>query len=398
MKTRRLTLATLVATLVAAAVVTRADDLPEEFEVHFELKLLGRHSVWGRRVALDMWAGGRLLMRAAPASASSVRYELLRPLEDPWVFRWYDAKDEVKLGAAVSVPEPRGHPYGALREVLEPLARDRYAEWWDADRVEPTAPRQPAWSARADRFWAERHRGEGRIRDPLHRDPVYPFHVLGDPTGRFVFETRPDGAVITAAIRDRMSEPWLPGGWSDWLTGKRREGYGYWETGPRPPWEPATYPALAAALRLLGWSCLGDGGAAGTCRVADGDGPVDLAARLRGVVEILNPRLAGKIDWRDTTPFEVESVVVKGRVLDVVAASPERALDEKSGTRYRMWRFTRVERPPGRVLQDELLALVEDTERGTIKLWLRIGYRPFDGTATTSGTPPERSGAPDRPR
>ena len=225
----------------------------EEVELHFEMKLLLRDRVMFRRVAVDQWAGGVLRMARRPAGGGSSRYTLSAVIEDPWTFRWYPTKDEAKLGAAVAVEQPTGHPYGSLEPLLLPLAREKHRLWWADDRVEATAARSPPWSDDADSFWAERHRAEEQEKDPLHPDAVYPFHVLGDVAGRVVFAVRPDGAVDLESIRETACRPWLERGWQEWIAGRGRAGYGYWEE-RRPDWEPRTYETLAAALRLLAWS------------------------------------------------------------------------------------------------------------------------------------------------
>ncbi|NIM62427.1 MAG: hypothetical protein GTO30_12505, partial [Acidobacteria bacterium] len=216
----------------------------DEIELFYEVKLLVRQSAWGRSVQLDQWTGGRVRMTGSPARDGATAYTLTEVLESPWTFRWYPTKDEVKLGAAVWVERPAGHPYDAVAPELEALARDKYALWWDADS--PVAG--PLWSEQSGRFWSRVHAGETDDKDALPADPTYGFHVLGPLDGRFGFKLR-DGVVVE--VGEWMSTPWLPDGWARALDGEPVTGYGYWER-KRPHWEPRTYETFAAALTLLG--------------------------------------------------------------------------------------------------------------------------------------------------
>ncbi|MCP3981924.1 MAG: hypothetical protein GY716_21690 [bacterium] len=368
----------LAALSVVAETPPVAAEGAERTELYFELKLQLRAG----RAKLDQWAGGRLLLQRTRAGGVD-RMRLIRPLEDPWTLRWYPTKDEVKLGAAVWVDAPSGHPYGALAERLTAQAERRYRQWSGGERVERTAPVEPRWRERTDRFWAARHRNE-RL-DPLHEDPVYPFHVLGDPSGRLAFAVERDGSLRHGSVSETMTRPWLASGWSRWIAGERSAGYGFWE-GERPDWEPRTYETLAAALETLGWSPYPEAGTAsepGTrfFVMAHGRGDDSWLAQLIRVVETLVPRAAGRFDWSS-------SPVVRFRVVD---STPSRlAVTGDSGwhatlggatTRYRVWRHAAQRREARSTERDELQVLLERRESDPFKVWLKVGYRPFDESA-----------------
>lgn len=337
-------------------------------ELYFELKLLYRGRRFFRRVEIDQWAGGRLLMRResheGADGVAETRLSLLRPLEDPWTFRWYPTRHEVKLGAAVWVPRPEGDAYGALATRLEPAARERYRRWWRDDLVRRTAPEVPSWASAAERFWADRHRDEASVKDPLHEHPVYPFHVLGDARDRFIVRLDPRGVPVPGGIVETMSEPWLPDGWRSWQAGGRPAGYGYWGR-DRPAWEPRTYPAMAAALGLLGWSPWDE--ATPTS---------DLLAQASLVVATLLPRTAGQMSWSGSPVMTFTSRDDDGRVTSLRGESgPTRATSDPRIV-YRAWRYLRVDHGDGRVEQDELQLLLTLDDGADVKLWLVIGYGP----------------------
>ena len=281
-------------------------------EVHFEVKLLVRDRVWGRRVEVDQWSGGRLLLSGSPAAEDGRSvFRIARVLEDPWTFRWYPTRDEVKLGAAVHRVTAAGSPYDTLASLLEPLAREKYALWWDADEPVPGPP----WASEGGRFWAERHATEENGKDPLPEHSTYPFHVLGPLEDRFEVTLR-DGAF--ERVSQRMTQPWLPDGWARSLAGEPVEGYGYWNP-KRPHWEPRTYETFTEALRLL----------------APGDSDMD--ERVKRLLRAMQPRIRGL-----------------GRL-------------QREGLRTRTWR----DEGDGRELQ--LLVDAPGDER--FKLWVRVGYR-----------------------
>jgi hypothetical protein len=301
--------------LLASAAAAPSDSAvpPPELEVYFEIKLLVRERVRGRPVQVDQWSGGRVRMVGKRTSDGGMVYRIAEILESPWTFRWYPLKDEVKLGAAVWVEHPEGHPYGALAPRLEARARSKFELWWDADPAVPG----PSWSDESGRFWARRHADELDRKDPLPEHPTYPFHVLGPLDDRFGFTLR-DGAV--ESIVERMSGPWLPNGWSEARDGEPVEGYGFWER-KRPRWEPRTYETFAAALALLG---------------SPGSDSADPTDGLMGVLSAMQPIAArlGRGELRD--PLE--------------------------------WR----NREEG---SDEVQILVQDRDLDAFKAWVRVGYR-----------------------
>jgi hypothetical protein len=355
-------------------------------ELYFEFKLLFRGAGLGRSAGVDQWAGGRLLMelrRAAGADDEpSWSLELIGPLEDPWTFRWYPGRDEAKLGAAVSVVEPQGDPYHSLARLLEPQVRERYRLWWRDDSVGATAPHAPSWRARTDSFWSDQHRSEEQEKDPLPADAVYPFYVLGDPRGRFGARVEANGRLVGDSIHDRMSRPWLPQGWHESLSGRPVEGYGYWER-KRPRWEPATYQALAAALRLLAWPCLNERTDQGIYELlvepAEDRSPevsgADLPERLADVITVLQPRAAGRLDWHGGTPMRFRVLSSSAEQVVVVGESDTLSFVGKPDLRYRVWRYFRHDPVAARPEHDELQMLVERISGPATKAWIKIGYR-----------------------
>ena len=281
-------------------------------EVHFEVKLLVRDQVWGRRVEIDQWSAGRLRLAPSPGADDSTQvYRIVEVLEDPWTFRWYPVRDEAKLGAAIHLERATGKPYDTLASRLEPLAREKYALWWDADEASPGPP----WSAESGRFWAARHALEQAEKDALPDHPTYPFHVLGPLADRFEVTLR---AGVVERVVERMTAPWLADGWAQSLGGAKVEGYGYWDR-QRPGWEPRTYETFVAALGLLG---------------AD----ADLDAGAQALLRAMQPRAR--------------------------MARPQ----QREGRRTRAWRGD------GAGVR-ELQLLIDSPEDGTFKLWVRVGYR-----------------------
>lgn len=329
-------------------------------EVHFELKLLLRQRRWIGRLALDQWAAGRLLGTWSSAGGGARRFSLVRPLEDPWTFRWYPTKHEVKLGAAVWVDRARGDVYDTLARRLEPRAREAYAGWWDADRVRDTGLPQPDWAGLARRFWARRHRTEVQEKDPLHADPTYPFYVLGPAQGRLTFTVEPGGRLRPDSVVETMTEPWLPHGWEESLAGRTRSGYGFWET-ERPRWEPRTYEALASALALLGWTC------------AEGKSTEALPSLTAAVVETLVPWAEGRFAWETPVRLTCEAERADDGTTTRVARGEQR-LEGSPPLRYRVWRAWRFS-AGRRLVADEVQVLVQDEEE-RLKLWVRVGYGP----------------------
>lgn len=349
--------------------------------LHLEIKLYVRSAGLLRRAAIDQWAGARLLMQSRKDGSVSV-HSLTHPLQDPWTLRWYAALDEVKLGAAVNVVEPHGDPYGSLAGPLTTIANTKYAEWWDGDDlVAPTVNGSPDWIAEAQRFWQQLHRREESAKDELPEHPVYPFHVLGDPLGRFEFRVDASGRVPRNTISDRMSEPWLSNGWNDWLRGDRRPGYGFWES-RQPNWEPRTYPAVAAALGLLDWSPLPaldpEGGlpADGTHYEISLDPAhaFDLPSMLAHVVATLNPQFEHALDWHGALKMTFDSRRTAGAQV-VVGESGEVRLPKEEAITLRVWRYARLDTDRDCWVADELQALVTD-DRDRMKLWIRVGYLP----------------------
>jgi hypothetical protein len=308
----------------------------------------------------------------------SGRFRLLRPLEDPWVFRWYPTTDEAKLGAAVAVAEPIGDPYGALVPDLIPLAKRRHREWWVDDRVADETGALPDWRGRTDAFWAETHRRERDVPPALHDEPVYPFYVLGEPSGRVDFSIDELGRLSPGSIHEAMTQPWLPRGWEDWKEGRHNAGYGYWDR-VRPEWEPRTYPALVAALRLLDWSPLPateatDLDDSGYDRPLPGCG-TDVVGHLIGVAKALNPKLArgpawsGALSLRFRTRADGDSVWLTGD-------SGDRSLSRPEDVSVRVWRHARFDPAAARLRVDELQAIAAADRPDRFKLWVRVGYRP----------------------
>jgi len=366
-----------------------------EVELYFELKLLYRGQRSGRTLAVDDWAGGRLRMRE---SGDRV-YRLLRPLEDPWTFRWYPALGEAKLGGAVWVADPSGDVYDQPAASLIPLAERKYREWWRDDRVRPTAPELPSFFARTENFWAEGHRLERR--DPLHEDPVYPFHVLGDPRDRLRFAVNAGGAVIPGSVVETMTAPWLADGWAQSQAGREVSGYGFWES-KRPHWEPRAYETLAAGLRLLGFSALplDEAGAAPDTS----SGEVDLLGEAAGVVCTLLPRFGGRLGWSGSPEIRLSPLVRNAEFLTLRGESAITPVGGWPAGSYTVFRYTRYDRRLGRIDQDELQLLVAGAGETELKLWIRIGHVRVgaDPAAIKPASPPTDESSdrtsPEQPR
>ena len=349
----------------------------DAFELYFELKLLLRATDADARVGVDQWAGGRLLAELTAADGEDGVggwwLRLVEPIEHPWTFRWYPALHEAKLGAAVSVREPRGDPYRSLAALLTPEAETRYRLWWHDDRVESTAPLRPAFADRCDGFWSAQHRQEESRKDALAPAPVYPFYVLGEPRDRLTVRIDAAGGVVSGSAREQMSEPWLPRGWKDWRNGRREPGYGYWKR-RRPAWEPATYQAFAAALELLAWPP----------KAADGDGvtravPLDLPSAFSRVIGTLQPRAARHLAWSGATSLRFRELDATPGRRAWFAESATLPLEAAAALDHRVWRYVQQEQPSGRPVQDELQLLVESSQGGLLRAWVKIGYRALDG-------------------
>lgn len=297
--------------------------MAELFALEFESKLLIRERSWGRRIEVDQWAGAELLVRRS-AQGDGERYQLQRVLETPWTLRWYPTKGELKLGAVFHVPEPSSDPYGALASRAEPIARAKHALWWRSDP--PIAG--PEWAAESGRFWAQRHGEERATAPPLSEPSTYPFHVLGRLDDRF--EVTVDGG--KTQVEQRMTEPWLRRGWQRWLEGERPDGYGYWGDDARPFWEPSLYESIALAHELF-----------------NSKTDEQLRVTLARLVETMQPRAEGRAErW---------------------------LTDER--LRLRVWRPSDGRR--------EIQLLLDDRGEERRKLFVRIGYRPFDAETNSSG-------------
>jgi len=327
---------------------------PATHQLYFELKLLVRGAAWTRRIAIDQWAGGRLALHETAGGG----LELVVPIEDPWTFRWYPTKHEVKLGAALAVAAPAGDPYETLAARLLPEARRRYALWWDADQVADEGVGLPPWVDRVQRFWHDVHAHEQSEKDPLHDAPTYPFHVLGDAAGRLAFTRSAGGAV--GAIRQHVTTPWLGNaGWRRAAAGEAVAGYGCWES-RRPWWEPRTYETLAAALELLDFETLSGARAVAAPHLAAGAGRV---------VASLLPKYAGRFRWQGAARWETAA----GRGGRVVRETGPLALapDDLVLTAWRATLPGAAGAPP---LADELQLLIEHHDPGRFRYWLRVGY------------------------
>jgi len=322
-------------------------------------------------------------------------WSLIAPIEDPWTFRWYPTLDEVKLGAAVWIEEPTGSAYEQPAAKLTPKATQLYSQWWQDDHILPTAPVRPEWQQQAERFWAERHRSELEEKDELPPRPVYPFHVLGPAADRFGFAVADDGSIDRESIRDEMSVPWLADGWARWLRGERPSGYGYWDR-ERPHWEPNTYPALAAALRLLAWPTLprGTDTASGSGVVHPAEHDVDLLSELTRVTGTLAAKARSRLHWRGSPTVSVRWTIGDDGSLVSIAEADEES-EQGDRLRYRLWRYTRRDAGSRGVTQDELQLLAEGRDPTRLKLWIRIGYQSGSSDAparSPASTPTEPRG------
>ncbi|ANM30984.1 hypothetical protein ABI59_17490 [Acidobacteria bacterium Mor1] len=321
---------------------------PKRIELEFELRLRHRPRGFGPSgKPVDVWAGGRLELAEQPNRRGS--YHLVRTLEDPWVFRWLDFKDEVKLGAQVSVPEPGGHPYGSLAPALEQRARRLHA-CWKGEQCAPVPSifdSYDEWGAR-EAFWG----AADPRRDALHEHPVMPFYVLGDPAGRFRFRVESDGSVAPASVFDEMSGPWLRDGPDAWSRGDDL-GCGYWEPGGRPRWEPRGWQALVAALGLF--------------ELGVGENQLE-AGRLSGdVARVLRALL----------PLGSKEVLPDSPALELTSETGRKRAERVDGrTRYRFLRTNLLAKAAGDTHHaDRVLISIEDLNADGRALFLAIGYR-----------------------
>ena len=69
---------------------------PPVLEAFFEVKLLVRERGAGLGAELDQWAGGSVRLEGTTHEDGSIVYRIVEVLDDPWTFRWYPAKDEIK--------------------------------------------------------------------------------------------------------------------------------------------------------------------------------------------------------------------------------------------------------------------------------------------------------------
>jgi len=296
--------------------------MAELFQLEFESKLLIRERSWGRRIEVDQWAGGSLLMERRPQPGGE-SYLLREVLESPWTLRWYPTKDELKLGTALHVERPKADPYGTLAPLAEPIAVAKRALWWDGDPAVPGSP----WSTETGHFWATRHRLEAASAPPLAQPPTYPFHILGPLAGRFEVRFSADETIV----RQRLTKPWLADGWRRWVDGEQPIGYGYWGQ-DRPHWEPRLYESIALAHRLF------------DCTTEE-----QFRAALAALVEKMQPRAEGRAArW----------------------LSDDRL-------RLRVWRPSEDRR--------ELQVMLDDRGDERRKLFVRIAYRALGADDNSSG-------------
>lgn len=284
------------------------------------------------KVDADLLAGARLEMDATP-HAGGTRLVLRRPVEHPWKFYWVApvvGREEVKFASEVSLP----------------------AATWDArKKADAAADRRgrELWSK-----WQKEWKGKRAF------DQAFSFYVIGSPRGRFVVEAPAGGGVSKA--NNRVTDRWLPTGFPDWVAGKKVEGYAFWADDPSPPeWEPHTYDALAAAVKLL------------STPVREGEVVhPDVAGAARQVLETLVPKTKGQFGGRADVPLTMTaSTEGERRVLEGTSAPVKVA--GQSGMSLVLHRRTVLE-ADGRPLSDH--ARVELKKGSELSLKLSVGWGP----------------------
>ncbi len=299
----------------------------------------------------DYWAGTRLLMGAEQAQAPGghLALALAGDPEAPWSFYWYKLPmQSPKTGssAEVSPGAPNWEARRAAERRAETQVRERHREW---------------------------QRGSGK-RDALAF--FAPMLVIGAPEGRFRFQLSPSGAVH--GIENRVTDRWLPDGWSRWMSGGSETGLGSWEAAGDPPgYAPNGYAALAHALGFLATTPYPAGGpSAARRRPAPGTwqrtvaGIPELAFRT---FETLVPKAAGRFEGRGSPTLSYRLEASTGTRLAVAGDSGELAVEGAEGVTYRITRAAAVDASSLAPLEDQVRFAAQRGSDETLEM--RIGYR-----------------------
>lgn len=247
--------------------------LRQEVELRYELRVRIR----SLRIDADLWSGGRLVMAADPnGSDGTTTLRLVRVLEHPWKLWWVSPLvgfGELKYAEEIALDSGTWASRMRAESATQSRGRLRWEQW------------RREWGGNAD------------------LDQSFAFYIIGSPRGRWRTLLGPTGEIQT--VVNRLTHRWLPNGFTDWLAGNPREGYGFWADDPEPPaWEPHAYHAFAEALRLLSVSAI----------PASGWTPIDgarwevrhreLVSGARQVLETLAPATRGRVPGSGDALFQ----------------------------------------------------------------------------------------------
>lgn len=305
----------------------------ERWELYFRLEA----RVESLALDTEIEAGGRLRAASEEGADGGRSLVLTSVVEAPWKLYEVDPAGpggEAKHAAVAVLPEVSWQALDAATAGLEDLGLRRY-------RRKPRS---------------------------LPYDGAFTFVVLGAPAGRFRVELDAEGRVTD--VRNHLTDHWLTGEFDALVAARREgrkvEGYWFWNAPPRPPsWEPHTYHAFAAALRLLAGPVAGDGGRVELPTLGD-----DLAR----VTATLAPRVEGRLPEGGGASALFRSRPGRGgfTVLEGEGSSPGgRGAGALSYRRRRV-----VEEGTGRVVEDVLEA---GSRAGGRVLKLEVGYRRLGG-------------------
>ena len=323
----------------AAAPGTGTSDL----ELAFEVKGKIRSSM----VDADIWAGGRLSMAASGAPGGATTLKLVRPLDDAWKFFWVNpviGSQFVNCGSEVAVSAPTW----PARAAADKRASDRGQHQYQ--------------------LWTQQWGGKQPYKNS------FAFYIIGDPRDRVQATVSPGGTV--GGVVNRLTQRWLPNGWSDWMAGHPQEGYGYWASDAHAPdWEPHAYHGFIAAMALLGKDALANGSADQTIALGSGGTFVtsyyDVPTLGGRVLTTMFPRAAGHVhgtgapQLRSTVTLDPQFIRVAGH---------SGWLTTSDGYQYSLTRMARYDRSLGRLVSDHVDVELKMAADNWVSL--TIGYDP----------------------
>lgn len=320
----------------------------EEYELRYEVRVRIR----SLRLDADLWSGGRLALASVNDASGVSTLRLSRVLEHPWKFWWVSpliGSSEVKYAEEVTLDAGTW----ASRRVAEQAVRSRSRLRWER--------------------WRREWGGDAEL------DQAFSFHLIGDPSGRWLTRIGQAGEVLS--VTNRLTHRWLPTGFADWLEGRPQEGYGFWADDPEPPeWEPHAYHAFADALRLLEVPAL----PFERSRPADESirhdrslpSPGDewevrhpnLPNAARRVLETLAPATKGRFDVSGTAVLRFRAEDGPNGRLVVRGESPLTRVPGKERFEHRSRRELVIDRATGRVLADELQVEIRRGEQASLEI------------------------------